>query len=715
MAIQRKKYSTQVGGKELTVEISSIAEQANGAVLVKYGETSVLVTAVMGVTEGKFDYVPLKVDYEERFYAAGKIIGSRYVRREGRSSDNAILSARLVDRVVRPLFDERIRREMQVVATVLSIDEENDPDFVGLIGASAALGISDMPWNGPAAGVRIAKIDGHFIINPTVSQMNQPGCDFEMFAAGPKGKIGMIELGGNESDEKDILAACVLAQEEIDKLIAFQETIIKENGKKKTDIALFEVTPTFRAIAEKFLSEKVEDAVYRPNKLEYNEAMAKFRVEYFSHLKENSEEFDERSADFVWEDFINKIVHKNILENEKRPDGRKLDEIRKLDGEIKLFERTHGSALFVRGNTQALAVTTLAAPGAEQFIETMEWTGKKRFMLHYNFPPYSVGEIGSFRGPGRREIGHGSLAEKALRPLIPSQEEFPYTIRVVCEILSSNGSSSMATVCASTLSLMDAGVPLKKPVAGIAMGIITDPSTSFPQSDSGQAGQAKRYKILTDIQGPEDHFGDMDFKVAGTKDGVTAVQLDVKMDGLTAEMIEKTLAQAKEARLNILQFLGGILPAPRQKISVYAPTIFQFKIDPAKIGIVIGPGGKMINGLIEKYGLGSIDIDDDGSVFVTGTDNEKAMAALDEIKALTKEYKVGEIVEGKVFKILDFGAIVDLGGGNDGMIHVSELKEGFVKNVEEVVKMGDFVRAKIIRVDRDGHIGLSLKQMTDNN
>jgi polyribonucleotide nucleotidyltransferase len=318
-------------------------------------------------------------------------------------------------------------------------------------------------------------------------------------------------------------------------------------------------------------------------------------------------------------------------------------------------------------------------------------------MLHYNFPSYSVGEIGSFRGPGRREIGHGSLAEKALRPLIPSSEEFPYTIRVVSEILSSNGSSSMATVCASTLSLMDAGVPLKKPAAGIAMGLVTD--------------RHGNYKVLTDIQGPEDHFGDMDFKVAGTKDGVTAVQLDVKVDGLTSEMIEKTLAQAKAARLNILQFLDGILSSPRTELSSYAPTIFQFKIDPSKIGMVIGPGGKMINGLIEKYGLGGIDIDDDGSVFVSGTDREKAMAALDEIKALTKEYKVGEIVEGKVFKILDFGAIVDLGGGNDGMIHVSELKEGFVKNVEEVVKVGDFVRAKIIRVDKDGHIGLSLKQM----
>ena len=712
----KKQYTIEVGGKNLTIEISSLAEQANGAALAKYGETAVLATAVMGKSESKFDYLPLKVDYEERFYAAGKVIGSRYIRREGRPSEDAILSGRLVDRVIRPLFDERIRREMQVVATVLAFDEENDPDFVGLLGASVALGISDLPWNGPAAGVRVAKIGDQFVVSPTVLQIQQPDCVFEMFAAGPKGKISMLELGGKEADEKDVLAACVIAQKEIDKLVDFQNGIIKEIGKKKADLALFEVNPVFRALAEKFLSDKIENAFYKSNKLEYNEAMYKLTEEYFSYLRENSEEFDERAAGLVWDDFVGGIFEKNILENEKRPDGRGFNEVRKLDAEVKLFERTHGSAVFVRGNTQALAVTTLAAPGAEQFIETMEMTGKRRFMLHYNFPPYSVGETGFFRGPGRREIGHGALAEKALRPLIPPKEDFPYTIRVVSETLSSNGSSSMATVCASALSMMDAGVPLKKPAAGIAMGIVIESQTNADSTrtnaeKSPRESAPSRYKILTDIQGPEDHYGGMDFKVAGTMDGITAVQLDVKVDGLTSEMIEKTLARAKEARLHILQFMNGILAQPREKLSSYAPTIIQLKINPDKIGTVIGPGGKMINGLIEKYALASIDIDDDGSVFISGTNRENSEAALNEIKALTREFKVGEIIEGKVFKILDFGAIVDLGGGRDGMIHVSELKNGYVKTVDEVVKMGDFVRAKIIRVDADGHIGLSLKQM----
>ena len=737
--MQKKQYTTEVGGKNLTIEISPLAEQANGSALVRYGETVVLATAVMKNSESNFNYVPLKVDYEERFYAAGKIIGSRYIRREGRSSEDAILSGRLIDRAIRPLFDERIRREMQVVATVLSIDEENDPDFVGFIGVSTALGISDLPWNGPAAGIRVAKIGAQFVVNPTATQLKQDDFDFEMFAAGPKGKINMLELSGKESSEKDVLDACIIAQKEIDKLVDFQNSIIKEIGKEKVNLTLFEVKPEFKELAEKFLSEKIEDAFYKANKMEHSAAVAKLNEEYISYMKENYPEFDERSAELVWEDVINNVVHKNILENEKRPDGRKLDEVRKLDGEVKLFERTHGSALFVRGNTQALAMTTLGAPGAEQFIETMEITGKKRFMLHYNFPPYSVGETGFFRGPGRREIGHGALAEKALRYLIPSKEDFPYTIRIVSEILSSNGSSSMATICASSLSMMDAGVPLKKPVAGIAMGLVVEqqPRNNAEQTQinadkiveqtqtnaednqrksalSPRESAPSRYKILTDIQGPEDHYGDMDFKVAGTMDGVTAVQLDVKVDGLTAEMIEKTLAQAKEARLHILQFMNGVLAQPREKISSYAPSIIQLKINPSKIGTVIGPGGKMINGLIEKYGLTSIDIDDDGSVFISGTNHENSQAALNEIKALTREFAVGEIIEGSVIKILDFGAIVDLGGGHDGMIHVSELKNGYVKTVDEVVKVGDFVRAKIIRVDADGHIGLSLKQMAGN-
>ncbi len=403
------------------------------------------------------------------------------------------------------------------------------------------------------------------------------------------------------------------------------------------------------------------------------------------------------AADLLFEEAINDLVHEKALAGELRPDGRKLDELRPLDGEVAKFSRTHGSALFVRGNTQALAVTTLAPPGAEQMIETMETTGKRRFMLHYNFPPFSVGEIGSFRGPGRREIGHGNLARKSLERLIPTKEEFPYTIRVVSEIMSSNGSSSMATVCASTLSLMDAGVPLKKPAAGIAMGLMMK--------------DAKNYKVLTDIQGPEDHHGDMDMKVAGTADGVTGMQMDIKVDGITLEIVEKTLAQARKARLEILQFMKGLIAAPRKELSPFVPAIRQLKIATDKIGALIGPGGKVINGLIEKYGLAGIDVDEDGGVFVSGTDLAKVEAAVADIRAIAREFKVGEIVEGNIIKTIEVGAIVDLGAGRDGMIHISELKNGFVKKVEDVVKVGDFVRAKIIRVGDDGRIGLSMKQL----
>jgi len=702
--ISRKQYSTDVGGKKLTLEISSLAGQANAAVLAKYGETVVLVTVVMTEKEGAFDYMPLRVDYEERFYAAGKIIGSRFIRREGRPSEEAILAGRLVDRIIRPLFDERIRREIQVVATVLAIDEENEPDFVGLMAASTALGISNIPWAGPAAGVRIAKIGDIFAVNPSNLEVQKADCSLEMFAAGPKQKINMIELAAKESDEKDVLAAVAVAQKEINALAEFQEAIITEIGKPKADVLLFEIESSARSLAEEFLGHRLEEALYKRDKLEYHEAIVKLKQEYISHLKEHIDPLNLRTAEVLWEEIVNAVVHKNILEKEQRPDGRRLNEVRALDAEVGLFERTHGSAVFVRGNTQALAVTTLAAPGAEQLIETMETTGKRRFMLHYNFPPYSVGEIGPFRGPGRREIGHGALAEKALRSLIPDQEEFPYTIRVVSEILSSNGSSSMATVSASSLSLMDAGVPMKRPAAGIAMGLMMAPA---PNNEH----QTPNYKILTDIQGPEDHYGDMDFKVAGTEVGVTAVQLDVKTQGLTLEIIEKTLVQAKEARGTILNVMNGVLASPRQKLSLHAPVVFQLRISTDKIGAVIGPGGKMINGLIKKYELGGIDIEEDGRVFVSGTNRERAEEAIQEIKALTREFKVGEIVEGPVVKNLDFGAIVDLGGGRDGMIHVSELKNGFVKNVEEVVKVGDFVRAKIIRVDADGHIGLSLKQL----
>ncbi|HEY5221363.1 MAG TPA: polyribonucleotide nucleotidyltransferase [Candidatus Paceibacterota bacterium] len=708
--LQKKQFSVEIAGKTLTIEISALAEQANAAVIAKYGETVVLATAVMARKDSDIDYLPLKVDYEEKFYAAGKILGSRYVRREGRSSEEAILAGRLVDRTIRPLFNDKMRREIQVVVTVLQIDEQNDPEFVGLLGVSTALFISDIPWNGPVAGVRVAQKtdDKQFIVNPDNSAVAEPNLPiFDAFVSGSKDRINMIELGGLDAQEKDVVAGFKLAQTEINKLIAFQEQIRKEIGKPKAEVALSEPDEDIKTEIRAFLADKLEAAIYQPTKVEHTTAVGALNRELNLHIKEKfgatKEKINWKAVEFLYDEMVNDLVHKNILEKEQRPDGRKLDEVRTLDAEVGLFSRTHGSALFVRGNTQALAITTLAAPGAEQMIETMETTGKRRFMLHYNFPPFSVGEVGSFRGPGRREIGHGNLARKSLERLIPNKEEFPYTIRVVSEIMSSNGSSSQATVCASALSLMDAGVPLKKPAAGIAMGLMMG-TTPDGHSD------VNNYKVLTDIQGPEDHHGDMDLKVAGTNDGVTGMQMDVKVDGLTIELLEKAFAQARDARIHILKTIVATLPAPRTAISQFVPKIRQFKIDPLKIGTVIGPGGKMINGLIAKYELAGIDIEEDGGVYVSGVDLAKVEAAVAEILGMTKEWKVGEIVEGPIVKILEFGAIVDLGGGADGMIHVSELKQGFVKQVEDVVHLGDHVRAKIIKAE-NGKIGLSIKQL----
>jgi polyribonucleotide nucleotidyltransferase len=697
--MQKKEFSCQVGGKTLTLTHSPLANQANAALLGQYGETVVLATVVMTGKDKPLDYLPLKVDYEERFYAAGKILGSRFVRREGRASDDATLAGRMVDRTIRPLFDYRIRRDIQVVITVLAYDEENDPDFVGLIAASAALSISDVPWNGPVAGVRIAKINGELVVNPDTSAWEK--ADFETFASGPENKINMIELAGKEATEEDVIKAFDLAGVEINKLIAFQKGIVAEIGMKKLELD-FSGDDAYSTAMKATAGAKLEEAIYKKDKKERYAALSTLKDEVIKSVSEawatEDKTFDSMIASRIWEDLVDEAVHRNILENDKRPDFRAITEIRPLVAEVSVLPRTHGSAVFMRGDTQSLAVTTLAGPGQEQLVETMETTTKRRFMLHYNFPPYSVGETGNFRGPGRREIGHGTLARKAIEPLIPSSEEFPYAIRVVSEILSSNGSSSMATVCATSLSLMDAGVPMKKQAAGIAMGLMSDSKTG-------------KYKVLTDLQGPEDFYGDMDFKVAGTRDGITAIQLDTKISGLTPEIIRDTMEAAKVARMKILDTLDAAISKPRNELSKYAPTIRQIQINPEKIGMVIGPGGKMINGLIKKYGLTSIDIEEDGSVAVAGPDLAAVETAISEISAMTREYKIGDIVEGTVIKILDFGAIVDLGGGTDGMIHVSELKAGgFVKTVTEVVKLGDFVRAKVIRVE-DGRIGLSMKGM----
>jgi polyribonucleotide nucleotidyltransferase len=512
----------------------------------------------------------------------------------------------------------------------------------------------------------------------------------------------MIELGGLDAKEDDIVKGFAVAQQEINNLIAFVEGIRKEIGKPKADVALVEPDPEIAAAVSDFIKGKLEPAVFQSTKLGMHSAIGVLKHELNMHLKETMEDQGKpvhwKVADMLFEDAINDLVHLKALEESRRPDGRAMDEVRALDGEVGLFSRTHGSAIFMRGNTQALAITTLAPPGGEQLIETMETTGKRRFMLHYNFPPFSVGEVGFFRGPGRREIGHGNLARKSIERLMPTKEEFPYAVRVVAEILSSNGSSSQATICASILSLMDAGVPIKKPAAGIAMGLMMK--------------DADTYKVLTDIQGPEDHHGDMDMKVAGTADGVTGMQMDVKVDGITTPIVAATLAQAKKARLEILQSMKSVLAAPREKLSPFVPTIRQFKISPSKIGAVIGPGGKVINGLIEKYGLAGIDIDEDGSVFISGNDLAKVEAAVAEIQGFTREFKIGDVVEGTIVRLLEFGAIVDLGGGKDGMIHVSELANGFVKNVTDVVKLGDVVRAKIISTDDDGgKLRMSIKQM----
>lgn len=678
--LNKQIFQTEFDGKNLILEISKLGQQTNAAVLGKYGDTAVLVTAVMGKNDQTANYLPLVVDYEEKFYAAGKIIGSRFIRREGRPSDEAIISGRLIDRAIRPLFEQRIRRPIQIVIAVLAYDGVNDPDFIALLAASTALSVSDIPWGGPVAGYRI--------------NGEQPKVD--AFFAGAEEKINMIELGAAEISPEKTLELFETSRQKIKELIDFQKKIIKAVGKEKIQLALAEPPAEIKKKILDFIGDRLEPALYqnRDSKNQRQNALENLRAEVLNHLAAEKE--NQRWVEGIFEEEIDRLTRRNILSEGKRPDGRRTDEVRPLYAETGIFTRTHGSALFVRGETQALSITTLAAPGAEQLVETMEFSGSKRFMHHYNFPSFSVGEVGSSRSPGRREIGHGLLAEKALKYLIPSVEEFPYTIRVVSEILSSNGSSSMASVCASSLSLMDAGVPLKKPVAGIAMGLM--------------AGADDAYKILTDIQGPEDHYGDMDLKAAGTRDGLTAIQMDVKNDGINGEIFEKILKQARQAHNEILDLMGQSLSEPKPQISPYAPAVLTLQIKPEKIGGVIGAGGRVIQGIIQMSGgQTTIDVEPDGKIFIASPDQSQAQVALAQIQAIIKEYRVGEIVEGEVIKILDFGAIVDLGGGQDGMIHISELKDGYAKQVEDVVHLGDRVKVKVIRADADGKIGLSLR------
>lgn len=695
--MEQKKWSLQIGGRILEIETGLLAGQANGSVTVRYGDTVVLATAVMSKSASKISgYFPLMVDFEERYYAAGKIKGSRFIKREGRPSDDAILSGRVVDRTIRPLFNSRMRNDVQVSTTVLSYDGENDPDIVAVIAASAALSISNIPWAGPVGAVRVGRVNGELILNPVNGEVAEG--DLDLIIAGTKDKLNMLEAGAKEVPEEEMIKAFTFGFEAIQKIASFVADIQKEVGKEKMEPALLQGTPEFEAkVKEILLAEGLAEALYDKDKQVIENKLSAIKEKTTAYIKENfADELDKMKevAEQVFEEVSDEIVHQNVLENEQRPDGRKLTEIRHIDCQVGILPRTHGTGLFTRGETQALTVTTLGSPGDEQIIDTMEVDMKKRYIHHYNFPPYSVGEVRPMRGPGRREIGHGALAERALVPVLPPKDTFPYTILLVSEILSSNGSSSMASTCGSTLSLMDAGVPITRPVSGIAMGIIV--------------GDDKNFKVLTDIQGLEDHYGDMDFKAAGTEKGITALQMDVKLDGVTLEMLEAVLQQSKGNRMEIMEKIKAVMPTPRADMSQYAPRIIIMHINPDKIRNVIGAGGKIINEIIDETGV-QIDIEDDGSVFITSVDKVSAEKAKAWIDNLTHEVKAGELFQAKVTKIMTFGAFAEILPGQEGLIHISELADKRVEKVEDMVSVGDVVPVKVKEIDSQGRINLSMK------
>lgn len=696
------EFSAQIGGREMIITTGKFAGQTNGACTVQYGDTVVLATACLSksIREG-IDYFPLMVDFDEKLYAAGKIKGSRFIKREGRPADEAILSGRIIDRSIRPLFPTTIKNDVQVVASVLSFDNENDADVIGLIAASCALSISDIPWDGPIASVRVGQIDGEWVLNPSYEARQKSALD--LFVAANKEKVVMIEAGANEVTEDVVIEGIKFAQKHIGKTIDLIEQVIKKVGLEKIKVTP-ELTAETQATQEKIHTKvnefmdanKIEAIFNYKTKEELNNNIDQAKTDLDNLLKEDNEiSKDERKIGVASVDkFIEQKMRQLILTKEQRPDGRKLNQVRPLSAEISLLPRTHGTGLFQRGETQVLSVVTLGSPSDEQTLDTMEESGKKRYMHHYNFPAFSVGETAPNRGPGRRDIGHGALAEKALVPMIPSKEDFPYTIRVVSEVLSSNGSSSQASICGSSLSLMDAGVPIKSPVAGIAMGLITD------EHDENN------YKILTDIQGLEDHTGDMDFKIAGTAEGVTAIQMDTKIKGLTDNIIKDTFAAAKVARLEILAVMAQAIAEPRKELSPYAPRITTLKINPEKIRDVIGPGGKMINKIIEETGV-AMDIEDDGTVFITSTTAEGAAKAEQWVKDITAEAEVGKIYQGKVTRLMDFGAFVEILPGQEGLVHISEMAPFRVAQVSDVVTEGDAVPVKVKEIDSQNRINLT--------
>lgn len=687
-------FKFNLAGRELIVETGKMAQQANGSVLMRYGDTTVLVTATASAEprEG-VDFFPLTVDYEERLYAVGKIPGG-FIKREGRPSEKAILSARLIDRPIRPLFPEGFRNDVQIIATVLSVDQDNPPDVLAMIGASAALSISDIPFNGPIGAVSVGMVDGKLIINPNQEQSQKS--QLKLVVAGTKEAVLMVEAGANEVSEENMLEAIKLGHQEIKKIVEFLEEIVDKIGKPKMELNLYTIDKEIEEKVREFAAGKIINAIQTSDKLEREDNINKVNEETLSYFKDiYQESFDEVEKDI--KDALYKLLKENvrkmILEESIRPDGRQLDEIRPISCEVGLFKRVHGSGLFTRGQTQVLTVATLGALGDVQILDGLGLEEFKRYMHHYNFPPYSVGETRFLRGPGRREIGHGALAERALEPMIPSEEEFPYTIRLVSEVLSSNGSTSMASVCGSTLALLDAGVPIKAPVAGVAMGLIK--------------GENK-VAILTDIQGIEDFLGDMDFKVAGTEKGITAIQMDIKIQGISEDILKEALEQARKGRLFILQKMKETISEPRPELSPYAPRIVSINIDPEKIRDVIGPGGKTINKIIAETGV-KIDIEDDGKIFIASVDENSAQKAVKIIKKLVADVEVGKIYLGKVIRTTNFGAFVEILPGKEGLVHISKLEKGRVNKVEDVVNVGDEILVKVTDIDKQGRINLSRK------
>lgn len=690
-------FELEIGGKSLKIKITDWAAQAGGSCLASYGETEVLATAVMSPNEREgIDFFPLTVEYEEKFYAAGKIFGSRFLKRESRPTDEAILTARMIDRAIRPLFPKDFKKEVQVVVTCLSWDGENDPDVPGMVAASFALLSSNIPWNGPLGAIRVGKTNEGLIVNPNYRQRQEGTMDLTLAALERNGEIliNMIEMGGKEVLENEVMEAAEFAGNFLKKIIDFQLKSAKNHSKEKAEFVRSEELDIYKDIKE-FVGSKLDDAITNAPSGEKNlKATELLKEEAVKFIAEKYPDEDkEKHVSPFFEKETEKIIVKNIIEKEQRPDGRKTDEIRPIAVEAGVLPRTHGSGMFHRGLTKVLSILTLGGPGDQQILEGMEVVGKKRFMHHYNFPPFSTGETAPMRGPKRREIGHGHLAEKALLPLIPDPANFPYTIRVVSEALSSNGSTSMASVCAATVALMDAGVPIKEPAAGISIGLAKD-------EESG------KYKTLTDIQGPEDHFGDMDFKVAGTKNGITAIQTDVKIDGINLTIMREALEKAKDARLKILDIITKIIPEPRKSLSPLAPKIFSMQISPSKIGEVVGPKGSMINKIIEEFGV-SIDIEDSGLVFITGQDQLAVEGAAAKIKSIAREVVVGEIFEGTVRKIMDFGAFVDILPGQSGLVHISKFVPRQIRSVSEIVKVGDVIPVKVVSIDEMGRINLS--------